>query len=41
MFYAIGDCAEQHEGIGSRRPIEACMVTGRMNWVTALASNPM
>ncbi len=28
--YAIGDCAEQHEGIGSRRPIEAVWYTGRM-----------
>ncbi|QWX83174.1 NAD(P)/FAD-dependent oxidoreductase [Cellulophaga sp. HaHaR_3_176] len=29
-IYAIGDCAEQHEGIGSRRPIEAVWYTGRM-----------
>ena len=28
--YAIGDCAEQHEGIGNRRPIEAVWYTGRM-----------
>ncbi|CAA0215497.1 FAD/NAD(P)-binding oxidoreductase [Tenacibaculum maritimum] len=28
--YAIGDCAEQHEGIGQRRPIEAVWYTGRM-----------
>jgi NAD(P)H-nitrite reductase large subunit len=28
--YAIGDCAEQHEGIGLRRPIEAVWYTGRM-----------
>ncbi len=28
--YAIGDCAEQHEGIGMRRPIEAVWYTGRM-----------
>ncbi len=28
--YAIGDCAEQHEGIGERRPIEAVWYTGRM-----------
>ena len=28
--YAVGDCAEQHEGIGSRRPIEAVWYTGRM-----------
>ena len=28
--YAIGDCAEQNEGIGNRRPIEAVWYTGRM-----------
>ncbi|AUP80221.1 NAD(P)/FAD-dependent oxidoreductase [Flavivirga eckloniae] len=28
--YAIGDCAEQHEGINGRRPIEAVWYTGRM-----------
>lgn len=28
--YAIGDCAEQREAIGSRRPIEAVWYTGRM-----------
>ncbi|MGY6650062.1 NAD(P)/FAD-dependent oxidoreductase [Wenyingzhuangia sp. IMCC45574] len=28
--YAIGDCAQQHEGIGERRPIEAVWYTGRM-----------
>ena len=28
--YAIGDCAEQHEPIGNRRPIEAVWYTGRM-----------
>lgn len=28
--YAIGDCAEQHEGIGQRRPVEAVWYTGRM-----------
>ena len=28
--YAIGDCAEQHEGIGERRSIEAVWYTGRM-----------
>ncbi|MGB5821394.1 MAG: FAD-dependent oxidoreductase, partial [Saonia sp.] len=28
--YAIGDCAEQHEAIGNRRPIEAVWYTGRM-----------
>ena len=29
-IYAIGDCAEQKEGIGNRRPIEAVWYTGRM-----------
>ncbi|MRX62741.1 NAD(P)/FAD-dependent oxidoreductase [Maribacter luteus] len=29
-IYAIGDCAEQHEAIGYRRPIEAVWYTGRM-----------
>ena len=28
--YAIGDCAEQHESINQRRPIEAVWYTGRM-----------
>nr|WP_321247123.1 FAD/NAD(P)-binding oxidoreductase [uncultured Psychroserpens sp.] len=28
--YAIGDCAEQHNPIGNRRPIEAVWYTGRM-----------
>ena len=28
--FAIGDCAEQHEPIGNRRPIEAVWYTGRM-----------
>ncbi|WP_282136471.1 NAD(P)/FAD-dependent oxidoreductase [Seonamhaeicola maritimus] len=28
--YAIGDCAEQQDPIGSRRPIEAVWYTGRM-----------
>ena len=28
--YAIGDCAEQHDPIGNRRPIEAVWYTGRM-----------
>jgi NAD(P)H-nitrite reductase large subunit len=28
--YAIGDCAEQHEGINGRRAIEAVWYTGRM-----------
>ena len=29
-IYAIGDCAEQHEPIGQRRPIESVWYTGRM-----------
>jgi NADPH-dependent 2,4-dienoyl-CoA reductase/sulfur reductase-like enzyme len=29
-IYAIGDCAEQRETIGLRRPIEAVWYTGRM-----------
>ncbi|GGW34103.1 NAD(P)/FAD-dependent oxidoreductase [Arenibacter certesii] len=29
-IYAIGDCAEQHRAIGSRRPVEAVWYTGRM-----------
>ena len=29
-IYAIGDCAEQHESIEQRRPIEAVWYTGRM-----------
>lgn len=29
-IFAIGDCAEQHEAIGNRRPIEAVWYTSRM-----------
>ncbi|NIJ44493.1 NAD(P)H-nitrite reductase large subunit [Wenyingzhuangia heitensis] len=29
-IYAIGDCAQQHQAIGERRPIEAVWYTGRM-----------
>jgi NADPH-dependent 2,4-dienoyl-CoA reductase/sulfur reductase-like enzyme len=29
-IYAVGDCAEQHQAIGQRRPIEAVWYTGRM-----------
>ncbi|WP_047247266.1 NAD(P)/FAD-dependent oxidoreductase [Maribacter thermophilus] len=42
--YAIGDCAEQHEAIGNRRPIEAVWYTGRMMGETlaqTLCGNPM
>ncbi|OYQ37581.1 FAD-dependent oxidoreductase [Flavobacterium cyanobacteriorum] len=42
--YAIGDCAEQHEAIGKRRPIEAVWYTGRMMGETlaqTICGNPM
>ena len=42
--YAIGDCAEQHEAIGNRRPIEAVWYTGRMMGETlaqTICGNPM
>ncbi|MCC1483133.1 NAD(P)/FAD-dependent oxidoreductase [Winogradskyella immobilis] len=42
-IYAIGDCAEQHEAIGDRRPIEAVWYTGRMMGETlahTLCGNP-
>jgi NADPH-dependent 2,4-dienoyl-CoA reductase/sulfur reductase-like enzyme len=29
-IFTIGDCAEQREAIGLRRPIEAVWYTGRM-----------
>ncbi|MEB8327836.1 FAD/NAD(P)-binding oxidoreductase [Flavobacteriaceae bacterium KMM 6897] len=29
-IYSIGDCAEQHEPIGNRKPVEAVWYTGRM-----------
>ncbi|MCJ7465677.1 MAG: FAD-dependent oxidoreductase [Maribacter sp.] len=29
-IYAIGDCAEQHQAIGNRKPVEAVWYTGRM-----------
>ncbi len=37
-IYAIGDCAEQHESIGQRRPIEAVWYTGRMMGETVAQS---
>lgn len=37
-IYAIGDCAEQHEPIGNRRPIEAVWYTGRMMGETVAQS---
>ncbi|MFD2099757.1 NAD(P)/FAD-dependent oxidoreductase [Flagellimonas iocasae] len=37
-IYAIGDCAEQHEAIGNRRPIEAVWYTGRMMGETVAQS---
>ncbi|GAB4160115.1 MAG: FAD-dependent oxidoreductase [Winogradskyella sp.] len=42
--YAIGDCAEQRESIGNRRPIEAVWYTGRMMGETlaqTICGNPM
>ena len=36
--YAIGDCAEQHESIDQRRPIEAVWYTGRMMGETVAQS---
>jgi NADPH-dependent 2,4-dienoyl-CoA reductase/sulfur reductase-like enzyme len=42
--YAIGDCAEQREPIGQRRPIEAVWYTGRMMGealAQTLCGNPM
>ncbi len=42
-IYAVGDCAEQHEGINGRRPIEAVWYTGRMMGETlaqTLCGNP-
>ena len=42
--YAIGDCAEQHEAIDNRRPIEAVWYTGRMMGETlaqTLCGNPL
>ena len=41
--YAIGDCAEQRESIGQRRPVEAVWYTGRMMGETlaqTICSNP-
>ncbi len=43
-IYAIGDCAEQHEGINGRRPIEAVWYTGRMMGETVaqtICGNPL
>lgn len=42
--YAIGDCAEQHEAIGNRPPVEAVWYTGRMMGETlaqTLCGNPI
>lgn len=42
--YAIGDCAEQREAIGNRRPIEAVWYTGRMMGETVaqtICGNPI
>ena len=43
-IYAIGDCAEQQEAIGNRKPIEAVWYTGRMMGETVaqtICGNPM
>jgi len=43
-IYAIGDCAEQHEAIGNRRPIEAVWYTSRMMGevvAQTICDNPM
>lgn len=43
-IYAIGDCAEQHEPIGQRRPIEAVWYTGRLMGETVaqtICGNPL
>tara|TARA_R110002049_G_scaffold155557_6_gene320478 strand:+ start:5950 stop:7293 length:1344 start_codon:yes stop_codon:yes gene_type:complete len=43
-IYAIGDCAEQREAIGQRRPIEAVWYTGRMMGETVaqtICGNPI
>lgn len=37
-IYAIGDCAEQREPIGNRRPVEAVWYTGRMMGETVAQS---
>ncbi|WP_010229875.1 NAD(P)/FAD-dependent oxidoreductase [Gillisia marina] len=43
-IYAIGDCAEQHEGIGDRKSVEAVWYTGRMMGevvAQTICGNPM
>jgi len=43
-IYAIGDCAEQEEGIGDRRSVEAVWYTGRMMGevvAQTICGNPM
>ena len=43
-IYAIGDCAQQHEAIDQRKPIEAVWYTGRMMGevlAQTLTGNPM
>ncbi|WP_213521349.1 FAD/NAD(P)-binding oxidoreductase [Nonlabens sp.] len=43
-IYAIGDCAEQREAIGRRRPVEAVWYTGRMMGeaiAQTICGNPM
>lgn len=43
-IFAIGDCAEQHQPIGNRRPVEAVWYTGRMMGETVaqtICGNPV
>ncbi len=43
-IFAIGDCAEQHEGIGERKTVEAVWYTGRMMGevvAQTICGNPM
>tara|TARA_R100000935_G_C2835615_1_gene167895 strand:- start:226 stop:1515 length:1290 start_codon:yes stop_codon:yes gene_type:complete len=43
-IFAIGDCAEQHDGIGDRKPVEAVWYTGRMMGevvAQTICGNPM
>jgi len=43
-IFAIGDCAEQHEGIGGRKTVEAVWYTGRMMGevvAQTICGNPM
>ncbi|MFT6749539.1 MAG: NAD(P)H-nitrite reductase large subunit [Flavobacterium sp.] len=44
FIYAVGDCAQQEEALGNRKPIEAVWYTGRMMGETlaqTICGNPM